>query len=121
MSNICGACSVCCTAMEVKELRKPEGVRCLYLTDQGCSIYENRPESCRVYECGFRMYPLDKKLRPDKSGFQILFSKTKLGETILFFYHGKVNKFARKLFVRLVKKGPLKNMPIIERPMKFQK
>lgn len=120
MANTCGSCTVCCTAMEVKELRKPAGLRCLYLTNEGCSIYENRPQSCREYECAFRMYPLDKKLRPDRSGFQILFSKTKLGDTILFFYHGKVNKLARKLFDRLIKKGPLRNMPVIQRPMKFK-
>ena len=120
MTNTCGSCTVCCTAMEVKELRKPEGVKCIYLTNQGCSIYEDRPESCRVYECAFRMYPLDKKLRPDRAGFQILFSKTKLGDTILFYYHGKINKIAKKLFARITKKPELRNMPIIERPIKLK-
>ena len=89
----------------------------MYLTKNGCSIYDNRPQSCRDYECAFRMYPLNKKLRPDRAGFQVLFSNTKLGKTILFFYHGKIDKLAKKLFERMIKKSELKTMPVIERPI----
>ncbi len=49
----CGACTLCCTTLAVPELDKPNGVRCVHLTDQGCGIYEDRPESCRTFECAW--------------------------------------------------------------------
>jgi uncharacterized protein len=33
-------------------MRKDEGHRCPFVTDKGCSIYEDRPESCRLYPIG---------------------------------------------------------------------
>ena len=47
----CGTCQACCTTIAVVALGKPQGVRCRYLTDQGCGIYETRPEECRRYYC----------------------------------------------------------------------
>jgi Fe-S-cluster containining protein len=29
---------------------KPDG-SCVYLGDQGCSIYERRPQMCRAFDC----------------------------------------------------------------------
>ena len=47
----CGACTLCCTALAVPELDKPNGVPCKHLTPEGCGIYEDRPPSCRAFEC----------------------------------------------------------------------
>ena len=33
-------------------MKKDEGHRCPFVTDKGCSIYEDRPESCRLYPIG---------------------------------------------------------------------
>lgn len=33
-------------------MRKDQGHRCPFVTDKGCSIYEDRPESCRLYPIG---------------------------------------------------------------------
>ena len=49
----CGACTLCCTTLAVPELDKPNGVRCAHLTDEGCGIYEDRPQSCRDFECAW--------------------------------------------------------------------
>ena len=47
----CLPCTACCTTMAVKALDKPRGVRCKHLTDQGCGIYETRPDECRKFYC----------------------------------------------------------------------
>lgn len=47
----CNQCGLCCQNIggieELKELDDGNGV-CRYLKDNLCSIYENRPEVCRV-------------------------------------------------------------------------
>lgn len=43
---------------------KPNG-DCLYLGDEGCTIYEDRPVECRVYDC--RRYSHDITLLPNLS------------------------------------------------------
>lgn len=53
MKRKCGACTLCCTTLAVPELDKPNGVRCVHLTDEGCGIYEDRPPSCRTFECAW--------------------------------------------------------------------
>lgn len=47
----CGACNVCCTAMTVRALKKPAGVKCVHQTDTGCGHYDQRPEACRAWFC----------------------------------------------------------------------
>lgn len=48
----CGSCSLCCKMMAVKELEKPPETWCTHARKgRGCSIYAERPESCRVFEC----------------------------------------------------------------------
>lgn len=50
----CGSCKLCCTVMGVdfdNGQHKPEMVTCEHLCSAGCSIYEQRPQSCRGYEC----------------------------------------------------------------------
>src|SRR5262249_45713798 len=68
----CGACTACCTWMnvDVEDLRKPKGVRCPHCQDGvGCSAYPAWPDVCGDWYCGWRMMPdLDDDLRPDRSG-----------------------------------------------------
>ncbi|QNN22761.1 hypothetical protein HED60_10945 [Planctomycetales bacterium ZRK34] len=67
----CGQCNVCCTAMLVRPLDKPAGMRCAHQTDTGCGNYENRPSVCRTWYC---MWVRDgagiftEEHRPDKLG-----------------------------------------------------
>lgn len=70
--NDCGNCTYCCTVMKVKELNKGAHTPCVHCHEgTGCTIYDERPESCRVYEClWFRSQRFDKPLpadiRPDR-------------------------------------------------------
>jgi hypothetical protein len=70
----CGACDACCVLFEITEpaIAKPAGVPCRHLTRQGCAIYENRPQMCRAWLCGWRLIPgLPENWRPDLSGILI--------------------------------------------------
>lgn len=68
MKRKCGTCTLCCTALAVPELDKPNGVPCEHLTTAGCGIYEDRPESCRQFECGWLTGMGDLSVRPDRIG-----------------------------------------------------
>ncbi len=52
MSRIeCFACGACCTAYSISTLKKPAGVKCAHLRDDGlCGDYENRPYVCRAFQ-----------------------------------------------------------------------
>lgn len=47
----CGDCVACCALMTVKEISKPAGQMCPKACAKGCSIYADRPGSCRAFEC----------------------------------------------------------------------
>jgi hypothetical protein len=48
----CGTCTLCCKVLTVTELDKPGGVWCASCKPGvGCSIYEDRPPSCRDFAC----------------------------------------------------------------------
>ena len=40
------------TAMPGLKLRTDDSGACLFMTDEGCSVYENRPTACRYYPSG---------------------------------------------------------------------
>ncbi len=71
----CGTCNVCCVALTIDEptLRKPQGFRCRNARpDNGCAIYETRPDTCRTFFCGYRQLKwVRDTLRPDLSGVLI--------------------------------------------------
>lgn len=74
----CGPCQVCCTVKAVSEIDKPEFTACPQLVPPepevnvrgGCSIYKDRPESCRNYFCAYRHGIIGdgEMLRPDMLG-----------------------------------------------------
>jgi len=71
----CGPCQACCVALKIKspELRKQSGTPCLHLAENGCGIYQSRPQVCRAFLCGWRLLPeLDASWRPDLSGVMLL-------------------------------------------------
>jgi hypothetical protein len=80
MGKSCGACTMCCSALEIAELKKPAGPRCNHCAEAGCRIYPGRPQVCRDYEC---QWLTDRRLpphfRPDRIG--VLFMEDyELGE-----------------------------------------
>ena len=67
----CGECQECCIAPAINkpEVQNRPGSPCLHSLQGGCNIYENRPDPCRTFFCGWRRsrdFPDD--WRPDRSG-----------------------------------------------------
>ena len=66
----CGACSACCTLLEVPALEKPASEPCPYLAGSGCGRYSTRPEACQKFHCVWLLGPswLHDDDRPDLLG-----------------------------------------------------
>lgn len=48
----CGTCTLCCRLPEIDEFSKPANEWCTNcVADQGCTIYEKRPQLCRDFLC----------------------------------------------------------------------
>lgn len=63
----CGTCSACCIHLELEG--RPAHTRCPELTRDGhCGIYDNRPRTCGLFSCLWKIGQLDRHLRPDKCG-----------------------------------------------------
>lgn len=61
---------MCCTATFVPELKKPAGLLCEHCSKgNGCSIYTERPTSCRGFECLWLQGVTE--VRPDKAGYML--------------------------------------------------
>jgi hypothetical protein len=79
--NHCGSCTLCCKLLGIPELDKPQDLWCKHCAvGTGCRIYENRPASCRNFECLWlqsqkEAKPLPPALRPDKSKMVLTFSQ----------------------------------------------
>jgi hypothetical protein len=65
----CGTCTLCCKVMEITELNKPGDSWCPHCEPgHSCRIYENRPEECRTFYCGYLTIPaLDERWKPRRS------------------------------------------------------
>jgi hypothetical protein len=61
---------MCCSALEIDELKKPAGPACAHCAaGGGCAIYPERPQVCRDFECEWltsRAFP--RHMRPDRIG-----------------------------------------------------
>ncbi len=63
----CGPCTMCCSALEIAELKKSAGPLCPNCRlGGGCTIYSDRPQVCRDFECDWLIRrDLSRRLRPD--------------------------------------------------------
>ena len=80
----CGECTECCTWLTVGVLDKPSGTACQHQCDEGCSIYDERPEDCQKFQCLWSISEphISSSARPDKSGFVAWHGMTSLGPTL---------------------------------------
>jgi hypothetical protein len=54
----CGECTLCCKLLSIPELHKPEAIWCAHCKPGlGCSIYQERPGSCRDFACKWLLDP----------------------------------------------------------------
>ncbi len=61
---------MCCSALEIVELKKAAGPLCANCrVAGGCAIYPDRPQVCRAFECEWlTRRDLSRVLRPDLAG-----------------------------------------------------
>ena len=75
----CGTCNACCVVLTINDeaLQKLQGYRCKNSTSTGgCAIYPDRPDTCRRFQCGWRMLKwVNAGMRPDRSGVLIRFQQ----------------------------------------------
>jgi len=65
----CGSCTVCCTVPAFPEMASTAGEDCKHKVGDGCGIYSDRPQVCRVYFCGWTAsLSLGPRCRPDRCG-----------------------------------------------------
>jgi len=71
----CGECTLCCKLLNIKEVDSKPGEYCKHCDwGVGCKIYDQRPESCKIFECCWKqMEVAAEELRPDKCN--MLFEK----------------------------------------------
>ena len=65
----CDGCALCCMVLKIDELNKPKGKWCNHCsTRKGCDIYEERPNQCRKFYCGWLTNSLlGEEWKPSKS------------------------------------------------------
>lgn len=106
----CGACRACCTVHGVVELDKAPHTRCAHVDNKkGCTIYETRPDSCRVYVCGWLAgsYGDGQASRPDRLGVIVDRPQTLGGRLVVReVWRGAFDRRAvRELLVQLFRNG----------------
>jgi len=71
----CGSCTACCKLLNIPETDSKPGEYCKHCYPGfACRIYNERPESCKIFECAWKqMENAGEELRPDKCG--VLFEK----------------------------------------------
>jgi Fe-S-cluster containining protein len=62
---------MCCELPAIAPLQKPQNVLCQHaVRGAGCTIYENRPEVCRTFNCHWKQVDyLGEEWRPDRCHF----------------------------------------------------
>ena len=71
----CGTCQACCVALTIDkpDIQKMPGSPCRHSLQGGCGIYENRPNVCQVFFCGWRrLATMPDDWRPDQSGILVI-------------------------------------------------
>lgn len=70
----CGDCNACCSIPSIPELDKPEFTNCSHLKRgyKGCTIYMDRPVSCKRFACLWLLGMGKNKDRPDRSGLMAM-------------------------------------------------
>lgn len=68
----CGRCTACCEIIGVAELGKPFYQQCTErVPKQGCAVYAERPQGCRLFECAWLQGYLSRPMRPDTCGVMV--------------------------------------------------
>jgi len=81
----------------VPELAKAPGEPCVHATPAGCAIYEERPASCREFNCSWLLGLGDLSVRPDRVG--VVLGGGSAGNMV-FTRAGDGDRWQRSSFIR---------------------
>lgn len=115
MTRECGACSLCCKLTYVVELNKPIDSWCPHCQPGhgGCTIYADRPTSCRTFICGWlsgelkigdEWFPPRSKMiiaRAADKGFLIIVDQAYPNAWRRAPYYGQLLELARRSSVKI--------------------
>jgi hypothetical protein len=83
----CGSCTACCRTLSIQDgfVSKPERVHCEHVCEQGCQVYDIRPNTCRNFICLWRSGHLegDDRRRPDQLGLMLHMTQTRFGDHVM--------------------------------------
>ena len=107
IKNKCGECTLCCEILHIEEenFKKPSNITCEHcIINKGCKIYNERPESCRIFRCAYyQMDNVNILLRPDKCGVvfekldnDLMFGTVNTKHKDLKYIKGQINSFLKE-------------------------
>lgn len=70
----CGDCTICCSGALVGEANGHQfgqGKKCHYLVQEKCTIYNDRPETCRKYFCAWSQGIFPEWMKPNQCGVMV--------------------------------------------------
>ena len=77
----CAGCTKCCVSLAVRELQKLAFTPCVHLGDRCCTIYPDRPPSCRAFKCLWLRGMLPREFKPEHCG--VVFSGSADGKRLV--------------------------------------
>lgn len=70
----CGDCIACCEGHLIGKAHGNSfgnGKKCIFLVQKKCTIYEDRPEVCRKYQCAWTQHLLPEWMKPNQCGLMV--------------------------------------------------
>ena len=70
----CGDCYACCNGNLLARIHSNPmgaGKPCVFLVEGECSVYEDRPQVCKDYQCGWSQGLLSEEMKPTLSNVMI--------------------------------------------------
>lgn len=105
----CGDCLACCDGNltgEVRGIPFGEGKPCSFLANKKCTIYSDRPEMCRNYQCAWSQFVLPLWMKPNKCGVMVsvevdengkqYLKAIELQKEIVYDVYASINKFTEE-------------------------
>lgn len=82
----CGSCSLCCKLLGVPEVPKPPAQWCPHCKPgkpSPCTVYADRPETCRDFQCGWLATSGLPEHRPDRLHMIVTGESKKIGAYVI--------------------------------------
>ena len=119
----CGNCTLCCLLLPIPEVNSNPNELCSHCND-GCNIYETRPQSCRDFKCDWLLTPeMGEDLRPDRCN--VIFEKIDNQSTLALTHFNHINSYKFQNVDNYIKKLNNNGISVIinsftNEPIKFR-